>query len=73
MTQEVTSRVIELAEARYGIEYGGRETQVILGSTWEGVQEIFGGDPQELQSTVDQIGPEGLAGLQKQHEAFLNG
>ena len=73
MTQEVTSRIIELAEARYGIEYGGRETLVILGATWEGVQGMFAEDGEGLQPMIEEIGPEGLQGLQKQHEAFLNG
>jgi hypothetical protein len=73
VTREATSRVMELAETRYGIEYGGREAQVILGSVWEGVQQMFGADPQEMQNTVDQLGPEGMQNLAKQHEAFLNG
>lgn len=73
ITREATSRVMELAETRYGMEYGGREAQVILGSVWEGVLQMFGADPQEMQGAVDQLGPEGMQSLAKQHEAFLNG
>ena len=73
VTQEATSRLMELAESRHGIEYGGREQQVILGAAWEGVQSLFGMDEQQAQSLMSSIGDNDLADLKGQHEGFLNG
>ena len=72
-TKETTGRVMELAEARHGFEYGGREQQVILGSVWEGVQELFGMEVEEARGMMQSIGGDNLAKLKEQHEGFLNG
>ena len=72
-TQETTGRVMELAEARHGFKYGGREQQVILGAVWEGVHQMFGVQPEEAQGMMQSIGGDKLAQLKQQHEGFLNG
>ena len=73
MAQEVTERLMELAEARHDIQYGDREVQVIMGSVWEGVQEMFGMEQQDAEALVANIGGDGLADLKGQYEGFLNG
>lgn len=73
MTQEVSERVMELAETRHGFEYSEREAQVILGATWEGVMQIFGVDETDVQGLAQEIGPDNMANLKQQHEGFLNG
>jgi len=73
MTQEITERIMELAEARHEITYGDREVQVIMGSVWEGIQQMFGMDQQDAEGLMAGLGGEGVADLKTQHEAFLNG
>lgn len=73
MTQEVTERVMELAEARHDIKYSEREAQVILGATWEGVAQMFGANAESVQGLAEELGPDNLANLKQQHEGFLNG
>jgi hypothetical protein len=73
VSQEAVERVTELAEARHNITYGERELQVIMGSVWEGVQGMFGMEPQEAEALMSGIGEEGLADLKGQYEGFLNG
>lgn len=70
---EVVERLSELAEARHNMQYGDRELQVIMGSVWEGVQQMFGMDEQGAETLVAGIGGEGVADLAQQHEAFYNG
>ena len=73
MSQEVVSRIMELAEARHQFNYGDREGQVIMGAVWEGVQQMFGMEPQDAEALMAGIGGEGIADLKQQHEAFYNG
>ncbi len=73
VTMETVERIIELSEARHGIEYGEREMQVIMGSVWEGVQEMFGMEQQDAEAMMAGIGDDGLAQLKGQYEGFLNG
>lgn len=73
ITQEATARLMELVETRHGIQYGDRETQVIMGAVWEGVQEMFGVDEAGIQGLVSGMSEQGLAQLKQQHEGFLNG
>ncbi len=73
VTMEAVERIIELSEARHGIEYGEREMQVIMGSVWEGVQEMFGMEQQDAEAMMAGIGDDGLAQLKGQYEGFLNG
>jgi hypothetical protein len=74
VTQEVVSRIIELAEARHQVEYGEDEMQVILSATFEGVGEMFGGmDEQGMQQIVGMVGQENMPGLKANHEAALRG
>lgn len=70
---ETVERISELAEARHGIQYGDRELQVIMGSVWEGVQEMFGMEEQDAQALMAGVGGDGLADLKGQYEGFLNG
>ena len=72
VTQDVVERISELAGARHNIEYGGRELQVIMGSVWEGVQEMFGMEQQDAQALMSGVG-DGLSDLKGQYEGFLNG
>lgn len=73
ITQEAITRIMELAEARYNMEYGGREAQVIVGATWEGVQALFGTNPEDGQALLEEYTPEELQKLKQQHEGFVNG
>ena len=78
ITQEVTERVVELAEARHGIEYAPDEVEKILGATWEGVATLFGSDggpegAQSFQQFAQGMDSDALASLKQQHEARLNG
>ena len=73
VTKEVTGRIMELAEARHGIQYGEREGQVIIGSVWEGVQQMFGMEQEEAQAMLTELGGDGLADLKQQYEGMLNG
>lgn len=73
ISQEVTGRIMELAEARHQFEYGEREEQVIMGSVWEGVQQMFGMEKPDAEALMAGIGGEGIADLKQQHEAFYNG
>jgi hypothetical protein len=73
MSQEVVERIMELAEARHNFEYGDREGQVIMGSVWEGVQQMFGMERGDAEALMAGIGGEGIADLKQQHEAFYNG
>ncbi len=73
ITQETVSRIMELAEARHGIEYDDRDAQAILGATWEGVSEMFGVDEADHAELVNSVGSERLGPLKAQHEAALNG
>jgi hypothetical protein len=73
ITKEATERLIELAEARHGIQYGEREVQVILGSVWEGVQGMFGMEQQDAEALMAGVGGDGLADLKQQYEGFING
>jgi hypothetical protein len=74
VTQEIVSRIIELAEARHQIEYGEDEMQVILSATFEGVGEMFGGmDEQSMQELTTSVGHENMQGLKQNHEAALRG
>jgi hypothetical protein len=78
VTQEVTERVVELAEARHGIEYAPDEVEKILGATWEGVTALFGSDggpegAQSFQQFAQGMDSDALAQLKQQHEARLNG
>jgi hypothetical protein len=73
VTKETVGRIEELAEARHGITYGGREHQVILGSTWEGIQKMFGMEKEEAEALMAGVGGEGLADLKQQYDGFLNG
>ncbi len=70
---EVVERLSELAEARHNMQYGDRELQVIMGAVWEGVQAMFGMEPQDAEALIAGIGGEGVADLKQQHEAFYNG
>ena len=70
---EVVERLTELAEARHNIQYGDRELQVIMGSVWEGVQQMFGMEQQDAEALIAGIGGEGVSDLKQQHEAFYNG
>ena len=73
MVEEVTSRIMELAEARHGMSYDEREAQMIVGSTWEGVQMMFDMDEQDHAELVRGEGSENLSQLKLQYEAALNG
>jgi hypothetical protein len=73
VTKEATERLMELAEARHGIQYGDREAQVILGSVWEGVQGLFGMEKQDAEALMAGIGGDNLANLKQQYEGFING
>lgn len=78
ITQEVVERVVELAEARHGIEYAPEEVEKILGATWEGVTALFGSDggpegAQSFQQFAQGMDSDALAQLKQQHEARLNG
>ena len=70
---EAVERISELAEARHDMKYGDRELQVIMGSVWEGVQEMFGMEQQDAEALMAGIGGDNLAQLKGQHEGFLNG
>jgi len=73
MVEETTSRIMELAETRHSITYDEREAQMIVGSTWEGVQTMFGIDEQSHAEMVQGVGSDLLPQLKAQHEAALNG
>jgi hypothetical protein len=73
MTQQATSRIMELAETRHGIEYDEQEAQVIIGTTWEGVMQVFGMDKEQHGEFVRSVGSEKLPELKQQYEAALNG
>jgi hypothetical protein len=73
VTMEATERLIELVENARNIKYGDRETQVIAASVWEGVQDLFGVEAQDLQGLVSSMDEQGLAQMKQQHEGFLNG
>ena len=73
MVEETTSRIMELAEARHGISYDEREAQMILGSTWEGVQIMFDMDEQDHAELTRGEGTENLSQLKAEYEGALNG
>jgi hypothetical protein len=73
ISTETVERITELAEARHNSTYGERELQVIMGSVWEGVQEMFGMEQQDAEALMSGVGEENLAQLQGQYEGFLNG
>ena len=73
VTREATARIMELAEARHGLEYGGREEQVILGSVWEGIQSVFGMDQDDAAILMQGIGGDNLAQMKETYEGMLNG
>ncbi len=73
MVEETTSRIMELAEARHGIDYDEREAQMILGSTWEGIQMMFDIDEQDHAEITRGEGTENLSQLKAEYEAALNG
>lgn len=73
ITKEASTRIMELAEARHSMEYGGREAQVIVGATWEGVQELFGTNPEEGRAFLESYTPEELEKIKQQREGFVNG
>lgn len=75
VTQEATARIMELAENRHGMQYDEREAQIIIGSVWEGVSEMFGGGQDEAghSELVNSIGPDKLGPLKENYEAALNG
>ena len=71
ITEEAVQRIAELAEARHQIEYKPTDMEKILGATWEGVQSMFGGDPQQYTQIVQSLPPETLQALKTQHEQIL--
>ena len=71
VTQEAVTRIAELAEARHGVEYQKTDMEKIIGATWEGIQGMFGGDPQNFTRTVQGLPPETLSALKDQHESIL--
>lgn len=73
MVEESVMRIMELAEARHNITYDEREAQMIIGSTWEGIQMMFGMDEQNHTQLVGSFGSDKLSQLKEQYEAALNG
>ncbi len=73
ITEEAVTRIMELAEARHGMNYDEREAQMIIGTTWEGIQELFGMDEAGHSELVKGVGSEKLPQLKEQYEAALNG
>lgn len=73
VTQETVERIMELSEARHGIQYQPDEAEKILGATWEGIQAMFGGDPQQFAAFSQGLDGSKMGALQQEHEARLNG
>lgn len=73
MTEETVMRVMELAEARHGVQFDEREAQIILSSTWEGISQMFGMDEAQHKELVNSVGADMLPQLKEQYEAALNG
>lgn len=73
ITQESVARIIELAETRYNTEYDDREQQAILGTVWEGVQTMFGVEPEDTQQAAATVGADNMGALKQTYEAALNG
>jgi len=75
VTRESVERIAELAEARHRVEYKAQDMEQVLGSTWEGVQSMFGneGGGESFQQTVNQMNPNDLETLQAQNSQILAG
>ena len=71
ITQEAVTRIAELAEARHGVTYKQQDMEKIIGATWEGVQSMFGGDPEQFTQSVRSMPQETLQAIKTQHEQIL--
>ena len=58
---------------RQHAKYDDREAQMIIGSTWEGIQSMFGMDKEGHNEMVRELGSDTVSQLKEQHEAALNG
>lgn len=78
ITEEVVTRIAELAEARHSVEFNPAEVEQALGAAWEGVAALFGSDggqegSQSFQQFASSFDAGTLEQVKQQYEAALNG
>ena len=71
-TQDTVERLIELAEARHGVEYSPVEYQQALGTTWEGVMAAFGVSEQHYKEFTESVAPEDLVTAKRAYQGALH-
>lgn len=71
-TQDVTERLIELAEARYEVDYSPVEYQQALGTTWEGVMASFGVEEADYKRFTESMAPEDMVTAKRAYQGALS-
>lgn len=71
ITLDVADRIIELAERGKGMEFSEKETQAVVGATWEGVMELFGVDESSYEELTQGMSDEEISGYEKEYKGYL--
>ncbi len=72
ITQDTTERLIEMAEARYGVEYSEVEAQQALGTMWEGVMASFGIEEEDYKRFTESLHPEDMVTAKRAYQGAIS-
>jgi hypothetical protein len=71
LTGDVANNMVELAEQGKGFQYSEKELQAVLGSTWEGVMQIYGVDENQYAGFTEGMSDEQMTGYQSEYQGYL--
>ena len=71
LTGDVVDNLVELGEQGKGFTFSEQELQAALGSTWEGVMQIYGVDENQYASFTEGMSDEQMSGYQKEYQGYL--
>lgn len=70
-TQDVVDRIIDFYENVHGEEISEQDAQRALGTTWEGVMEIYGVDEDTYAELTQGMGEQEFKAQEQQYKQFL--
>lgn len=71
ITMDTADRLIEMGERAKGMEFSEKESQAVMGATWEGVMEIFGVDEGSYEELTQGLSEKDVAGYTQEYKGYL--
>ena len=71
ITMDIADRLIEMGERAKGMEFSEKESQAVMGATWEGVMELYGIDESAYEELTQGMSPEELKGYEQEYKGYL--